>query len=74
MEAFLTSLSLQGTAWNGDFIGVNVTFTPHPVSIKCARSGGSVAAPGRISQNRNQPHEDRVEVDRDGRLAGTRTV
>jgi hypothetical protein len=38
--------TLQGTAWRSDFVGVNNIFTPHPVTIMRARSGGPVAALG----------------------------
>eukprot|EP00966_Prymnesium_polylepis_P209440 4851606-Prymnesium_polylepis.1 len=47
MEAFLTSASLQGTAWFCDFIGVNKPFTLHPVSIMRARSVEGPSTPPR---------------------------
>eukprot|EP00966_Prymnesium_polylepis_P048467 1122495-Prymnesium_polylepis.1 len=48
METILTlnTSRVQGTAWRSDFVGVNIIFTPHTVTIMRARSGVPVAAPG----------------------------
>eukprot|EP00966_Prymnesium_polylepis_P075944 1760869-Prymnesium_polylepis.1 len=47
----------------------------HRLILTCGRVGPQCEFAIRTSREyRNQPHEDRVEIDRDGRLAGTRAV